>query len=135
MVRKSEIKFLRLRAEKFLKNAKGLYEEGIYDLAAFNVEQCIQLLLKYKLFLKIGYYPRTHSLKRLLRELSEVNEKLRDKLLTFYERHIETISNIENAHIMARYMPGEYEKSEVEKMLKVAEKLKKLLLSEEQHES
>jgi len=36
---------------------------------------------------------------------------------------------------MAMYMPGEYEKSEVEKMLKVAEKLKKLLLSEEQHES
>ena len=59
-----EAEFLRLRAEAFLRNAERPYAEGEYDLAAFSIEQYCQLMLKYKLLLKTGAYPRTHSLIR-----------------------------------------------------------------------
>ncbi len=62
-----EADVLRERAEAFLRNAKHLIEVGEHDLAAFSAEQPFQLLLKYKLLLKTGTYPRTHSLTRLLR--------------------------------------------------------------------
>ena len=62
-----EAELLRLRAETFLRNAERLYAEGEYDLAAFGVEQYCQLMLKYKLLLKTGAYPHTHSLIRLVR--------------------------------------------------------------------
>ena len=73
MVRRSEAEFLLRRARAFLENAEQLYERGWYDLAAFNVEQAVQLLLKYKLLLLVGDYPRTHShsLRRLFRLLLE----------------------------------------------------------------
>jgi len=55
-----EAELLRERAENFLRNAERLAEEGIYDLAAFSVEQYRQLILKYKLLVRAGSYPRTH---------------------------------------------------------------------------
>lgn len=69
-----EAELLRLRAEAFLRNAERLYAEGEYDLAAFGVEQYCRLMLKYKLLLKTGAYPRTHSLIRLVRELAKAAE-------------------------------------------------------------
>ena len=42
-----EYEFLKRNADYFLKNAEKLLKEGIYNLAAFNVEQAIQLCLKY----------------------------------------------------------------------------------------
>jgi len=60
-----EVEVLRRRAEAFLRNAKRLVEEGEYDLAVFNLEQYCQLLLKYRLLIWTGSYPRTHSLRRL----------------------------------------------------------------------
>ena len=67
-----EAEILRDRAYAFLRNARRLFEEGEYDLAAFSVEQFCQLILKYKLLIKTGTYPRTHSLLRLLRELDKL---------------------------------------------------------------
>ena len=64
-----EAEILRSRAYSFLRNAKALFNEGEYDLAAFNVEQFCQLLLKYKLLMKTGSYPRAYSIVRLV-ELS-----------------------------------------------------------------
>ena len=49
-----EAEVLRERAESFLANAERLVEEGVYDLAAFSIEQYCQLILKYKLLLKTG---------------------------------------------------------------------------------
>jgi len=69
-----EAELLRLRAEAFLRNAERLYAEGEYDLATFSIEQHCRLMLKYKLLLKTGAYPRTHSLIRLVRELAKAAE-------------------------------------------------------------
>lgn len=67
-----EAEILKERAEAFLMNSERLLSEGFFDLAAFNLEQYCQLILKYKLLLKTGTYPRTHLLTRLLRELSKI---------------------------------------------------------------
>jgi HEPN domain-containing protein len=53
---------------------RSVYAEGEYDLAAFSIEQHCQLMLKYKLLLRTGAYPRTRPLIRLVRELAKVAE-------------------------------------------------------------
>lgn len=68
-----EAEILRERAELFLKNAEELFLKGVYDLAAFNIEQYCQLIVKYKLLMKTGAYLRTRSLIKLLRLLSNIS--------------------------------------------------------------
>ena len=46
-----------------------------YKLAAFNIEQAVQLYIKAKLLELLGEFPRTHSLVMLLRGLSKVFRK------------------------------------------------------------
>ncbi len=52
-----EAELLRHRAEAFLRNTERLYVEGEYDLAAFCIEQYCQLMLKYKLLVKLEPTP------------------------------------------------------------------------------
>jgi HEPN domain-containing protein len=110
-----EAEILKERAESFLKNAEELFLKGVYDLAAFNIEQYCQLIVKYKLLMKTGTYPRTHSLIKLLRLLSNISGGL-DML--FEGRNIVMLTKIEDAYIGARYLARRYEKGEVEEMLK-----------------
>ena len=120
-----EAELLRLRAEAFLRNAERLYAEGEYDLAAFNVEQYCQLMLKYKLLLKTGTYPRTHSLIRLVKELAKIArgaEKLLEDILI--------LTKIEDAYIGSRYLPRRYEREEVEAMLRFAKEKFRLVINE-----
>ena len=118
-----EAEVLKERAEAFLRNAKNLLKEGEYDLAAFSIEQYCQLILKYKLLIKTGTYPRTYSLIRLIRELARVvrdAEKLLDDIIM--------ITKIEDSYIGSRYLPRRYEKAEVEAMLKyIEEKFKPIV--------
>jgi len=110
-----EAEVLRERAESFLRNAEELFLKGVYDLAAFNLEQYCQLMVKYKLLVKTGTYPRTHSLLTLLRLLSSITGGL-DFL--FNSRNIVMLTKIEDAYIGARYLARRYEREEVEEMLK-----------------
>lgn len=68
---REEAELLKKRALEFLENAKENLEKKRFDLAAFNAEQSLQLLLKYFLFIKAGDYPKTHSLKTLFKLASE----------------------------------------------------------------
>jgi len=117
-----DAEILKERALKFLKNAEKLLNDGIYDLAAFNLQQSVELYLKYKLFLIAGEYPKTHSLKRLIKEISKFLKK-EQEVRIFMEENIDRISNLENAYITARYIPTEFERKEVENMLEVARKI------------
>ncbi len=119
---RDEIEILRKRSENFLKNAEKLLGEGIYDLAAFNLQQAVELFLKYRLFLLLGEYPRTHSIKRLLREIGKTVGKEKE-VEKFMNENIDRISNLENAYITSRYLPTEFERREVENMLEVARKI------------
>lgn len=115
--------FLRENAESFWRNAKQLFEQGEYNLAAFNIEQAFQLMLKYFLAIKIGDFPRTHSLRRLFREA----ESLCSSLGSFFVNNINVIGNIESAYIASRYYPIKFEAIEVKEMLGVFEKFLEVL--------
>ena len=118
-----DVNVLKERAIKFLKNAERLFDEKVYDIAAFNVQQFVELYLKYKLFIFAGEYPKTHSIKRLIKELGKFAKK-EQEVYNFLEDNIDRISNLENAYITARYLPTEFEKKEVENMIDVAKKIK-----------
>jgi len=121
-----EAELLRERAEDFLETAEKLINEKKYDLAAFCIEQYCQLLLKYKLLLKTGTYPRIHSIMALLRLLSEESEDAKTFLKD--SKNILYLTKIEDAYIGARYLPRAYEESEVREMLSFAkEAFKKIV--------
>lgn len=120
-----EAEVLRDRAYSFLRNAKRLFEEKEYDLAAFNLEQFCQLLLKYKLLIKTGTYPRTHSLIRILRELDAAFPE--KKLDLFIESEILLLTKMEDVYIVSRYLPRRYEKREVEQLIAFAEKFREVV--------
>lgn len=111
-----EAEILRVRAEEFLLNAERLFGEGFYDLCVFNLEQFCQLILKYKLLVKTGTYPRTHSLIRLLRDLSMINQEVSDLLTK--EEYLILLTKLEDAYISARYYPRRYEDIEARVLLR-----------------
>lgn len=121
-----EHEFLKERAIKFLENAKYLFNKGVYDLSAFNIEQFCQLILKFKVFTYLGDFPKTHSMKKLFDALLKIVDD-KELLEEFIKENISTIGNIENAYVSSRYLPSRFDKIEVEEMLKFAEKLKKIM--------
>jgi HEPN domain-containing protein len=106
-----EAELLRKRAEVFLKNALYLINENEADLAMFNFEQYCQLILKYKLLIIKGTYPRTHSLRQLIKELSEINPKI--AILIEDIKNLHYIARLEESYISSRYLPFEYTIDEV----------------------
>ena len=106
-----EAEVLRERAKMFLENAEDLVEKGFYDLAVFNLEQYCQLMLKYKLLVKTGSYPRTHSLTRLVEYLSALDSRVNE--LIEREENLIMLTKLEDAYIGARYLPRRYREPEV----------------------
>ncbi len=107
-----EIEYLKKRGEEFLKTSEYHLNNEMYDLAAFDLEQALQLFLKYTIFLKIKTYPPTHSLKSLFKMLGETynKEKELDKVL---KNKYQLIGNLEQSYISSRYLPYTYTKEEV----------------------
>ncbi|MCX8169831.1 MAG: HEPN domain-containing protein [Candidatus Methanomethyliaceae archaeon] len=123
-----EVEVIKRRAEAFLKNAKYLLEIGEWDLSIFNLEQYCQLILKYKLLIKTGSYPRTHSLRRLIRELSKISPKLESLIKD--EDKLHYIARLEEAYLTSRYIPYVYEESEARSLLKFVIEIFKPLVDE-----
>jgi len=123
-----EAEILNQRAKAFLENAERLIKEGVYDLAAFNIEQYCQLTLKYNLLIITGAYPRTHSIMRLLRLLSDLSENIKNLLNN--SNNILFLTKIEDAYIGARHLPRPYEESEVKDMLKFVKEVFKRVAEE-----
>ncbi|WP_230972235.1 HEPN domain-containing protein [Archaeoglobus neptunius] len=69
-----EVEILKERVE--LENGEYLLSKGVLDLAAFNIQQSVELYLRNKLFLLAGDYPKTHSIERLLKEIGKVADKV-----------------------------------------------------------
>ncbi|MBC7131306.1 HEPN domain-containing protein [Candidatus Bathyarchaeota archaeon] len=111
-VEESEI--IRKRAEAFLRNAERLISEGEWDLAVFCFEQYCQLMLKHKILVYRGSYPRTHSLRTLIRILGQDHPEVLS--LVEDEKTLHYIARIEEAYIVARYLPYVFEEKEVRDM-------------------
>lgn len=109
-----------------MRNAEYLAGIGEWDLAVFSLEQYCQLILKYKLLLKTGTYPRTHSLRRLVRELAKVEPRV--LVLVEDEVSLNYIARLEEAYVASRYMPYSYEEKEVRSLYRfVVEKFKPVI--------
>ncbi|MCD6368450.1 MAG: HEPN domain-containing protein, partial [Thermoproteales archaeon] len=117
--------FLKRRAKAFLKSAQADYARGDYDLVLFHVEQFLQLFLKHLLYKKIGDYPKTHSLVRLIKDTIRVYGI--EELKKLYTRNIETFYLLEEAYISSRYMPRSYDKEIAERVLKFAKNVQEVL--------
>ena len=121
-----EIEILKERAYSAIDLAKEALKKEYYNWAIFQVEQGFQLLLKYFLALKFGYYPKTHSLKILIENCS----KIKKELISFYKKYREIIKILEDAYLGSRYFPFSYDKELVEKGLIAFEELKNIVENE-----
>ena len=113
---REDIEILRERALSFMRNADRLIEEGEWDLAIFCIEQYCQLIFKYILLLIRGSYPRTHSLRRLIREVGDYDDRIL-KLIEDTDK-LHYIARLEEAYIASRYLPYRYEENEVKDIYK-----------------
>ncbi|MBS7654768.1 HEPN domain-containing protein [Candidatus Bathyarchaeota archaeon] len=123
-----ETEVIRRRAEAFLRTAKYLLENSEWDLSVFNLEQYCQLILKYKLLVKSGSYPRTNSLRRLIRELAKINPKLQS--LIKYEDKLHYVARLEEAYLTSRYIPYVYDENEARSLFKFVMEVFKPLMDE-----
>ncbi|MFB6265105.1 MAG: HEPN domain-containing protein [Bradymonadaceae bacterium] len=103
-----------------------MLEGETFDLTAFHVQQSAELALRFALVRASGNYPQTHQLKRLLDTSGAVLER-EERVEDFIETHVDVLSNMENAYITARYLPGDFRRSEVEHMVDTLDALEELL--------
>ena len=122
---KREIETLLKRAEGFIMDALEDLKRGDYDLAMFHIEQACQLIIKAKLLDLTGYFEKTHSLRRLLKDLSTIFR--RDEIESFIDKNWNILRNLEFAYIAARYLPEEFRKRDVEEALRLYRQLREIL--------
>jgi len=123
-VRIDEIQQLIRRSRMFFETARFQIDRGFYDLAAFSLEQALQLFLKAKL-LEMGVdYPRTHSIRRLLEMLSGIlSGEARERVESLLRNYLMELGVLEDAYITSRYVVREYTRDEVERLAKVVEEV------------
>jgi len=123
--------FLKERALAFLDIAKTCYERKYYSLVLFNVEQFIQLYLKHLIYVKLGDFPKTHSLIQLFKSVIKVYGDCEIK--DFYRRNLEILYLLEEAYVSSRYLPRKYEEEIAERTLNFANKMLKVFECLEKH--
>lgn len=124
-MKKAEIKTFKERADAFLDTALYNFQKRRYDLAAFDVEQAIQLYVKTKLLELTGEFPRPHDLVVLLKELSSVFK--RNEVEEFIKKEMESITKMTDIYITSRYYTREFYKEEIENLFSFAKRVKELL--------
>ncbi|MCS7232107.1 MAG: HEPN domain-containing protein [Elusimicrobiota bacterium] len=90
------ILFLKDKAKKFFKVGIKLFQEKIFDLAAFSLEQSCQLFVKYLIAKKVGEWPKTHFLSVLIKELAKIYNE--DKILEFFNEKELFFDDLEDAY-------------------------------------
>lgn len=113
-----EVRLMKKRAKAFFKRAIDSLNDGDYDIASFLAEQAVQLALKSLILEKLGDYPRTHSLRRLVDLLGKFAE-YRD-LAEYLGENWRELRLMEDAYIASRYLLREYDKQEAEALIRLA---------------
>ncbi len=121
------VRLFKTRALNAYERATDALEAGDYDWAIFLLEQAFQLLIRYILALKLGYFPRAYSISRLLEEAEEVSNEFSD----FLARYRSQIAVLEDAYIASRYYPRRYREEDVRDKLEIFKELLELV---ERHE-
>ncbi|MEM2534100.1 MAG: HEPN domain-containing protein [Candidatus Nezhaarchaeales archaeon] len=112
------------RSRGFLETVEYQVSKGFYDLAAFSLEQALQLFLKAKVLAEGVDYPRTRSVRVLLEMLSDlVPENKKSKVKGVLENYLLELGVLEDAYITSRYVMREFTKQEVEKLMKAVKEI------------
>ena len=119
-MREGEI--LKIRAERFLETARDLYKKEYYDLCAFNIEQAVQLFLKYEIWKILGDFEKTHKISELLDHYKIASGKI-EEIDKLKENYKQTIYDLEIAYIESRYLPSQFLKEQIDLMFKFVEDL------------
>lgn len=72
-----EIRKFQQKANGFLDTAVYNCNQGRNDIAAFCIEQSVQLFIKTKLLETVGEFPRTYNIVLLLKELGAIFKKVK----------------------------------------------------------
>jgi HEPN domain-containing protein len=124
--RREEEKRLLKRSSDFLETAEYQISRGFYDLAAFSLEQALQLFLKAKVLAEGVDYPRTHSVRVLLEILSDVGAEDKKSIVNgILENYLLELGVLEDAYITSRYVMREFTKQEVERLAKSVKEIMK----------
>lgn len=119
----NEVEALLARSKKFINLASICVEQGIYDLACFNAQQATQLLLKALTLKKLGYVPRTHSIRELIGTLAkQLNVR---ELSEYVKTHRLELMALEDAYISSRYFVREFTKDDAEECIRIAKEVAK----------
>jgi len=115
---RDEAETLRRRASDFLALAREALRLENYDISCFLSEQAAQLHLKSVLLEEVGDYPRTHSIRNLLEEVSRsfMGEEIRE----FTDTNRVRLIALEDAYVIARYTPTTYTREDAEDMISLA---------------
>lgn len=126
VTRKEEEKHLLKRSKEFLETAEYQTSKGFYDLAAFSLEQALQLFLKAKVLAEGVDYPRTHGVRALLEILSDlVPENKKSTIRSVLKKYLLELGTLEDAYITSRYIMREFTEQEVEKLTKAVKEIMK----------
>jgi len=127
-LRMDEYAYLLKRSQEFYESAMMQFNRGFYGLAAFSLEQSLQLLLKAKLLECGAGYPRVHGVRKLLKLLSEVIEGSgKDALEEVLRKYSLELALLEDIYITARYVPKEFTADDVRKLRKVVDEVMKVV--------
>ena len=120
-----EVETLSSKSKKFTNLASICLERELYDLACFNIQQGIQLLLKAFTLEKLGYIPRTHSIRELMGNLSrQLNE---EDLNEYVKTHRLELTALEDAYISSRYFVKEFAREDAEDCIRIAKEVSELV--------
>jgi HEPN domain-containing protein len=126
VTKKEEENRLLKRSRDFLETAEYQTSRGFYDLAAFSLEQTMQLFLKAKVLAEGVDHPRTHSARALLEMLQElVPKSKKSNIKNILENYLLELGMLEDAYITSRYAMREFTKQEAEKLAKAVKEIMK----------
>jgi HEPN domain-containing protein len=121
LTRTEEFESLLEKSRRFFETASIQSGRGFNDLAAFSLEQSLQLYLKAYL-LKAGVdYPRTHSVRKLLELLAETTDS--NEIRRLVSKYAVELGSLEDAYITSRYMTRQYFQEEVDRLRAVVEEV------------
>jgi HEPN domain-containing protein len=122
------IDFLKERAKEFFEEAKELFKKKRYNLSAFNLEQAIQLFVKYLIGKKLGDWPKIHYLSELIPDLA--NAYKNKEILKFYRENELFFENLEDAYFVSRYFPKKFSENSLSMLFEKSDEFLKLVKKE-----
>ena len=121
----NDFSFLKRRAKEFWERGFEDLEKKRFNLAAFDIEQAIQLFIKYLIGIKIGEWPKTHYFSNLIKELYSVYQK--EAIIKFFTENEVFFSNLEDAYFTSRYFPKTFSKNHIKSLMEKCKEFLELL--------